>query len=97
MQPSLDRCRELSREEVRQATGRSCTFRRAFGGNASFVQIRKLIERRIRRSGRGVDVDADVNAVVAANVGERGAVTHASSKQTAAAVSRPARAERDDA
>lgn len=61
------------------------------------MQIRKLIERRIRRSGRGVDFDADVNAVVAANVGERGAVTHASSKQTASAVSKPQRRKRDDA
>jgi hypothetical protein len=60
------------------------------------VQIRKLIERRIRRAGDGVEVDADVNAVVAANVGERGAVTHASSEQSVPA-SKPVRADRDDA
>jgi hypothetical protein len=61
------------------------------------VQIRKLIERRIRRAGRGVNVDADVHGVVAANVGERGAVTHASSKQTVSAGSEPDKPERDDA
>ena len=60
------------------------------------MQIRKLIERRIRRAGGGVQVDSDVNAVVAANVGERGAVTHASSEQAVSA-SKPPRANRDDA
>jgi hypothetical protein len=49
------------------------------------VQIRKLIERRIRGRLGGGSVDADVNAVVAANVGERGAVTTSSSHQTASA------------
>jgi hypothetical protein len=65
-------------------------------GKVRPVQIRKLIERRIRRAGGGVNVDSDVHAVVAANVGERGAVTHASSEQTASAGSKTARAERDD-
>jgi hypothetical protein len=59
------------------------------------MQIRKLIERRIRRAGGGVQVDSDVNAVVAANVGERGAVTHASSEQSVSAA-KPPRANRDD-
>jgi hypothetical protein len=45
------------------------------------MNIRKLIQERIRRSGGGVQVDSDVNAVVAANVGEQGAVTHVSSTQ----------------
>jgi hypothetical protein len=45
------------------------------------MNIRKLIQERIRRSGGGVRVDSDVNAVVAANVGEQGAVTHVSSTQ----------------
>ena len=61
------------------------------------MQIRKLIERRIRRAGGGIDVDSDVNAVVAANVGERSAVTHASSAKTSSAGSKPPRADRDDA
>lgn len=59
------------------------------------MQIRKLIERKIRRSAGGVRLDSDVNAVVAANVGERGAVTQASSEQRAP-VSEPPRAERRD-
>jgi hypothetical protein len=49
------------------------------------VQIRKLIERRIRARLGGANVDADVHATVAANVGERGAVTTSSSRQTASA------------
>jgi hypothetical protein len=49
------------------------------------MQIRKLIERRIRHKAGGVNVDSDVNATIAANVGERGAVTKASSRQTASA------------
>jgi len=60
------------------------------------MQIRKLIERRLRRRAGGVNVDSDVHAVVAANVGERGAVTRASSKQTASAGSKPAGTEQDD-
>ena len=35
------------------------------------MQIRKVIQRRIRRRGGGVDFAGDVNAVVSANVGER--------------------------
>lgn len=46
------------------------------------MQLRKLIERRLRRRSPGVDVSSDVHAVVAANVGKRGAVTTASSAQT---------------
>jgi hypothetical protein len=49
------------------------------------VQIRKLIERRIRARLAGGNVDADVHASVAANIGERGAVTTSSSHQTASA------------
>jgi hypothetical protein len=61
------------------------------------MQIRKVIERRIRRAGGGVNVDSDVNAVVAANVGERGAVTHVSSSQRATTGSEPPRREREKA
>lgn len=46
------------------------------------MNFRKVIERRIRHRTGGVDVAGDVNAVVAANVGERGQSTHVSSKQT---------------
>ena len=61
------------------------------------MQIRKLIERRIRRSGGGVNVDSDVNAVVAANVGEHGTVTHVSSTQHSTTDSEAAERERDGA
>jgi hypothetical protein len=45
------------------------------------MQIRKIIQRRIRKQGNGVDLVGDVNAAIAANVGERGAHTHTSSSQ----------------
>jgi hypothetical protein len=45
------------------------------------MQIKKIIQRRIRKHGNGVDVVGDVNAAIAANVGERGANTRASSSQ----------------
>jgi hypothetical protein len=45
------------------------------------MRIKKLIQRRIRRHGNGVDLAGDVNAAIAANVGERGAHTHVSSSQ----------------
>ena len=60
------------------------------------MQIRKLIERTIRRSAGGVELDSDVNAVVAANVGERGAVTQASSEERASVLAQPPKAERRD-
>jgi hypothetical protein len=45
------------------------------------MDIRKVISRRIRRQGKNVDVVGDINAVISANVGERGSVTRTSSKQ----------------
>jgi hypothetical protein len=45
------------------------------------MNIRRIIERRIRHRTEGVDVAADVNAVIAANVGEPGSVTSASNRQ----------------
>ncbi|MDX6396666.1 MAG: hypothetical protein QOJ43_74 [Gaiellaceae bacterium] len=70
-------------------------FRLLFSGKAAGMQIRKLIERRIRQRGGGVDLDADVNATVAANVGERGAVTKVSSTQTASAGEKPQPRQKD--
>ncbi|MBA2462006.1 MAG: hypothetical protein H0V45_09620 [Actinobacteria bacterium] len=55
------------------------------------MNIAKVIRERIRRNMEGVDVEADVNAVVAANVGERGQTTSVSSTSTASAGSRPAK------
>ena len=48
------------------------------------MQLRSLIERRLRRATENVDVSSDVHAVVAANVGERNKVTTASSRQAVA-------------
>jgi hypothetical protein len=45
------------------------------------MRFSKLIQRRIRKHGRGVDLIGDVNAAIAANVGEPGAHTHVSSSQ----------------
>ena len=45
------------------------------------MNIRKLIEKRIRHSSGGVDVVGDVNAVIAANVDERGSTSQVSSRQ----------------
>ncbi len=45
------------------------------------MRVAKIIRRRIRKQTKGVDFVGDVNAAVAANVGERGGATHASSSQ----------------
>jgi hypothetical protein len=45
------------------------------------MRFSKLIQRRIRKHGNGVDLVGDVNAAIAANVGERGAQTSTSSTQ----------------
>ena len=45
------------------------------------MNFRKIISRRIRHDADGVNVAADVNAVVAANVNESGTSSHVSSKQ----------------
>ena len=45
------------------------------------MNIRKIIEKRIRHSRDGVDVVGDVNAVVSANVGERKSSASVSSRQ----------------
>ena len=45
------------------------------------MQFAKFIQRRIRKHGSAVDVVGDVNAAIAANVGEPGATTRVSSSQ----------------
>jgi hypothetical protein len=45
------------------------------------MQFTKFIQRRIRKRGTGVDFVGDVNAAIAANVGEPGASTRVSSSQ----------------
>ncbi len=45
------------------------------------MRLSEVIRRRLRASARSVDVQGDVNAVVAANVNEPGSVTSTSSRQ----------------
>jgi len=47
------------------------------------MQLRKLIERRIRAAGSGLDVSADVKAAIAGNFGERSQTTTVSSRSHA--------------
>ena len=49
---------------------------------------KKVINKRIRRSGKGYNVAADVNAVVSSNVGERGRRSKVSSRQRTRIVQR---------
>ncbi len=45
------------------------------------MRFSKLIQRRIRKHTNGVDLVGDVNAAIAANVGESGAHTSSSTTQ----------------
>jgi hypothetical protein len=45
------------------------------------MRVAEIIRRRIRARSEGVDFAGDVNAAIAANVGERGAATRVSSSQ----------------
>ena len=58
-------------------------------GTQSHVDIKKVIHERLRRRVAGLDLDADVNAAIAANVGESGQTTSVSSTSTATAGTRP--------
>src|SRR3954466_1412098 len=49
------------------------------------MQIRKIIQRRIRRSAGGVDFMGDVNAAISGNVGESSSHSHVSSSSTVSA------------
>jgi hypothetical protein len=64
------------------------------------VRLHRIIRKRFDRFREGVDVSADVNAVIAANVGEPGATTHVSSSSrvssSAGGKDRPAPDERAD-
>jgi hypothetical protein len=70
-----------------------CTPAKNFG-----VQIRKIIQRRIRRNTNGVDLIEDVNAAISANVGESSSTSHVSSRSSVFAQSvRQRRGESNDA
>jgi hypothetical protein len=45
------------------------------------MKLQKIISRRIRHRGGGVDAVGDINAAISANVGERGQSTSVSSHQ----------------
>jgi hypothetical protein len=46
------------------------------------VKVRKVIQRRLRHEGKGINVVGDVNAAVSANVNEPGPThTHVSTRQ----------------
>jgi hypothetical protein len=62
------------------------------------MQIRKTIQRRIRRNANGVDLVGDVNAAISANVGESSSTSHVSSRSSVSAESvRQHRGESNDA
>ena len=45
------------------------------------MNLRKIINRRIRHSDEGVHVVGDINAVISGNVGQRGTSSHVSRRQ----------------
>jgi hypothetical protein len=51
-------------------------------GKSFVMQIRKLIQRRIRHSANGVHFVGDVNAAISANVGERSSTNRVSSRSS---------------
>jgi hypothetical protein len=56
-------------------------------GENQGMQIRKIIQRRIRRSASGVQFNGDVNAAIAGNIGEPSSHTRVSSRSTVSAQS----------
>jgi hypothetical protein len=56
------------------------------------VNIRKILQRRIRHAGKGANGIGDVNAVIAANVNERNSRAHVSTRSRQRSVQRSDRA-----
>ena len=56
------------------------------------MSLRRVINKRIRHSAKGLDLVGDINAVIAANTG-RGSTSHVSSKQNTRIVQRGGRTE----
>ena len=75
------------------------TFTAAPPGEKTSMQIRKIIQRRIRRSAGGVDFIGDVNAAISGNVGESSSYSHVSSRSSVSAqsVQRGKGGDRDEA
>jgi hypothetical protein len=57
------------------------------------MRVAEIIRRRIRKESEGVNFAGDVNAAIAANVGERGGTTHVSSSSSQRIVQRSGRRE----
>jgi hypothetical protein len=57
------------------------------------MNIRRIIERRIRQQGKGVNAAGDVHAVISANVGKASSHTHVSSRSRQRIVQRSGRTE----
>jgi hypothetical protein len=60
-------------------------------GRHESVNVRKLIERRIRHAGKAVNATGDVNAVVAANINEGSSQSHVSHRSRTRIVQRSGR------
>jgi hypothetical protein len=60
------------------------------------MRVAQIIRRRIRNRSDGVDFAGDVNAAIAANVGERGGATHVSSSSSQRIVQRSGQTQRSD-
>jgi hypothetical protein len=60
------------------------------------MQVRKIIKRRIRHKGEGVDLVGDVNAAISANVGERSSSSRVSSRSTVSTHSQSEEERRDE-
>jgi hypothetical protein len=57
----------------------------AWLGENQVMRIHKIIQRRIRRAGNGVDFVGDVNAAISANVGGQSSTSHVSSRSSVSA------------
>ena len=57
------------------------------------MNLRKVINKRIRHAANGLNVLADVDAVIAANTRKRGSTSHVSSRRTTRVVQRGGRTE----
>lgn len=56
-------------------------FTGALRGNNFYVRFNKIVNRRIRQEGKNVNLAADVNAVVSANVAEKNSHSKVSTRQ----------------
>lgn len=62
-------------------------------GNDEDMDFHKIIQRRIRRQGKGVNAVGDLNAVISANVNEGSSRSHVSTRSRQRIVQRSGRTE----